>query len=265
MYHTAFEELSASGCSIYDGPYYEGDQLVGLRQIPEVGHRVGLRDGREFIFVRVPEADISQGAPVCIQLSDNAAFNTKLDVDAAESAGSLTIDIDTTGIDVEGAGAGIIVAGYFAGGKLTIPTGAAAGVYGIIQSEAGTGAVAITLTLDRPLKGAVTISSKAFLTRFDYHHATVYAAASPVVIGFAVNAFTASTNSRVEYGWIQVRGVGGVKIKTVTSIALGSSLVLGDSAGLILEAAHAAQPLATALTVAAQMTAGDVVPALIHV
>lgn len=266
MKHFAFEPLNAPGCDIYGGPFYDGDGIVDARRIPEVGHEVTLRDGRKFRFVRVKQTngDIAKGAPVCVNQEDSAAF-AKYAVTANAASGAETLQITTTSLDLTGAGAGIIAANFFAGGKIVINAGNGAGMYGILSHTAGTGSVGIILTLDRPLAGAVTTSHVVHLLSFDLFNCQKYTSNSPVVIGFAVNAFTAATNTREEYGWVQVAGVGAVKIKTVTSIALGSGLVLGDADGLILEAAHAKQPLAIALAVAANLTAADLCPAKILV
>jgi hypothetical protein len=254
-----------AGVGIFDGPFYSGDAYVGAGRIPSVGAKVELRDGRIFRFVRVKQTngDIAKGAPVCINQEDAAAVG-RYDITAAAAAASETLQLTTTSLDLTGAGAGIIAANFFAGGKIVIPTGAAAGVYGIKSHTAGTGSVGIILTLDRPLAGAATTSHDAWLLPFEDFNCQKYTTNSLVVKGFAVNAFTAATNTREEYGWIQTRGVGAVKIKTNTSIAIGSNLVLGDADGLILEAAHAKQVLASSLAIAAAITNADIVPAYIR-
>jgi hypothetical protein len=262
----AFESLTqAPAVDINLGPFYQGDQYTVNRLLPEVGHRYALRDGREFLFVRVKpiNGNIARGAPVCVSLQDNAAYNVKFAVTANVAAGNDKVRLTTTGVNFVGSGNGIVPEGFFNGGKIVIPSGNAAGVYGIKHSSAGTGSVGVLFTLTRVLPANITTSDSLFVTQFEFAQAQAYTAASPVVLGFAVHPFTATANSRFEYGYIQTKGVGAVKIKTKTSIAIGSGLSLGDADGLILEAAHATQPIAQSLVAAAQITDADIVPALI--
>lgn len=262
---TAFEELTAGGIAVYGGPYHDGDQYVSNRQAPGVGHKVCLRNGAEFVFVRVPTDDISLGAPVCIPTVGTVSYQSTTALQLQDTKeGSETIVIDSSEI-LAGSTGGIVPAGYFSGGNLVIAAGDAAGTYGIISHTAGTNSTNIVLTLDRPLTGD-TSSAEAFLTLYAVNNAGAYDSDNnKVVIGFAASAFTASTNSRVEYGWVQTAGIGGVKIKTVTNIAVGSDLSLGDGAGLILKASAGAPTLAESLVDAAEIAAGDIIPAVIKV
>lgn len=255
----AFEPVtSAPAIDLNAGPFHVNDQYMKNRLVPDVGHKYCLRDGREFLFVRT-KSNIALGAPVCVPA---AGTNVKIDVPAGAVSGSKELTLATLGIDF-GGGAGVLAEGHFVGGKVIVPSGTAAGVYGIKKSTAGTAAVNITVTLDRVLSGALAAGLDVFVTQFELANTAAYAAATPVVIGFAIHPFTGGTNSRYEYGYIQTKGIGGVKIKTNTSIAVGSNLVLGDAGGLILEAAHAKQPLAISQVAAANIANGDIVPALI--
>ena len=256
----AHEQLNPAGADI-NQLYYQGDEYVGTQRLPGVGQKVCTRDGSEFIFVRVPSSDISVGAPVCIPLSETNAFNIKFGVVSSVTAGTKEIQLDTTALVLSG-GAGVVPAGFFAGGKLVLPTGSGVGTYNIVSNTAGTASAGITVTLDRGLSGAVADTEDAFVTQYSFYNATGYSATENVIpIGFAVRAFTASTNSRVEYAWVQTKGIGGVKIKTNTGISAGSLLTLGDSAGLVVVSAATDQLLAKSLVATAEITNADVVPA----
>lgn len=248
-----FEELTATGINLYGGPYYDGSPEYAARMLPDVGHEAILRDGRKFRFVK-SSADIPVGGPVFVEDPVDS-----LDVASATSAGSVEVELDTSGVDLAGDGAGVVAQGFLAGGILVIQEGDSAGTYGIKASSAGTASVDVKVTLDRPLPAALTTSNDVFVVTNKYAKAK---SSGSVCIGFAVRAFTGSTNSREEYGWIQTGGIGSVRIETNTNIAAGASLKVGTT-GLVVPNAHTDEVVAISLAAAADITNNDVAPAKI--
>lgn len=130
-------------------------------------------------------------------------------VPAAVAAGSTTITVTN--------GTTTVTAAMMVGGRLTISTSDGIGQSFYVKAHTtGTSGAAITYTIDRPLKIALTTSSKVSVRKNPYNGVIINPATTSTggPVGFALYAMTASY-----YGWIQSGGDCAVRFDTGANTA----------------------------------------------
>lgn len=230
-------------------------------RLPGIGQIISFRDGRAYIWATT-EADLVAGAIVGM----NSA-NIVGDIEgglAAHSAGVTDVSLDVTGIDVLGAGSGVLTRDLLAGGYLGTTNADGEGyLYPIVSNTAdGTGDVA-TLTLNHGLRKAVTDADTDVQVLGPVYRKVVAATSSnaALALGIATEATTAGTASEEQGLWIQVAGIAMVQIKTTTSITRSKALMVGDGGGAVIATAGN-QVIGYAL--GTPSANGDFLPCMLH-
>jgi len=255
------EVMTPEPQNVFSGPWTETDRDLLYTQLPPVGTCVKARDGREFVFCRFQAnsgADVGIGeyvaSGITADVDGNDAFDVKVDTVGANAIGDTAVTIVTQGLDLEGAGAGIISKNFFAGGYLQI---AAQQQRLIVSSTAGTGSVDIILTLDEGLKAAALTGADAYVTRSLFNNVR-QGTADDLICGVSLVAVTPESNARAEYSWVQTKGIAGVKIGVVTSVVKGARLKPAAAGKAVVSAAVTDQNGGIAL--ATPSTADDLIP-----
>lgn len=185
----------------------------------ELGQLVLGKNGKAFRYALFGElgvvGDIYQSSAVDTQFTEMA-------IPASTAAGvrQLTITNGTTAV----------TAGQFRGGSVVIAVTPALGEeYTIVDHGTATNGSAWTVHLDRPLRTALTTSSKATVSRSPYSGIVKCPTTlTGTVVGVGIYPVASG-----EYGWIQVLGVAGVLSDNSTG-AVGSDVgVPGATAGAV--------------------------------
>lgn len=187
----------------------------------ELGQLVLGKNGKAFRYALFGElgvvGDIYQSSAVDTQFTEMAIPSA-----GAVAAGStkLTITNGTTAV----------TAGQFKGGSVVIAVTPALGEeYTIVDHGTATNGSAWTVYIDRPLRTALTTSSKATVSRSPYSGIVKCPTTlTGTVVGVCIYPVASG-----EYGWIQVLGVAGVLSDNSTG-AVGSDVgVPGATAGAV--------------------------------
>lgn len=225
-------EIFASG-SEYDAAIAETGTKFLEGRVPHLGQRMRYRDGREFVFCST-EADFVAGEMVAInQLIATESAN----IGVVTSAGSSTLQLDTTGVNF-GGGAGILAANKLAGGFIALTDDTGEGyLYKIKSHIAGTAAIQIIFTLYDPIKVAVGVNVDVCFVVNPFALVKEGTATSNI-IGSAMVPTTASTDGVVQYFWVQCKGPAiclgsgtvGVPIASAAAGAVADSVEAGSGA-----------------------------------
>lgn len=187
----------------------------------ELGQLVLGKNGKAFRYCLFGElgvvGDVYQSSAVDTQFTEMA-----IPAAGAVAAGAtkLTITNGTTAV----------TAGQFKGGSVVIAVTPALGEeYTIVDHGTATNGSAWTVYIDRPLRTALTTSSKATVSRSPYSGIVKCPTSlTGTVVGVGIYPVASG-----EYGWVQVLGVAGVLSDNSTG-AVGSDVgVPGATAGSV--------------------------------
>lgn len=165
------------------------------QQLP-LGVYAETNDGRGFRYVKAGAVALVPGKVQQSPAEDTTNYNPSGGLAVAASAiGATTVTLT---------GSLTIALNALAGGTLTVVVTPGLGqMYKILSNTAVSGATGCVITLEDPIRVALTTSSKVDLKANPYNGVIVVPATmTGAVVGVAVSAITASY-----YGWIQVKGV----------------------------------------------------------
>lgn len=152
-----------------------------------------------------------------LQTSVNDTTYANMTVAAASAAGATTLSITN--------GTATITSAQFAGGSLTIYTAGTIGVADEYTILGVTGTLttggALTVTIDRPLRAAVSTSATVNMKRSPWSGVIQFPASTQTGIPAGVAIYPIASG---EYGWIQTHGICGV-------LSDGSTNAVGSDVG----------------------------------
>lgn len=180
----------------------------------ELGAFGYTNDGRKFVYVKNNDTN----AMVAGELQQTAAEDTGdqgLTVAANAAIGASQVSLATA----------TVTANQYAGGYVVFTvTGTGIGLYYKIKSHPAATAATVVLTLEDPLKVAITTSTVADLVPNPYGAVLQNpTTASSAIAGIAMTAVPASY-----YAWLQVGGVGVVKADASGACTVGATLTASN-------------------------------------
>lgn len=214
----------------------------------QLGQLLFGANGKAFRYAYAGASNLVVG-----NMLQSPAIDTQFDDMAVPAAVAVNTSSDT-GITITN-GTTAVSAGDFVGGTLEISVTPGLGdEYTILDHGTATNGSSWTLYLDRPIRTALTTSSKATVRKSPYRGVIqAPTTLTGINVGLAITAITASN-----YGWIQTAGVGAV-LSDATTGAVGSALsnsgTVAGGAGVFVAGTgrsfigHALRALATGKTV----------------
>lgn len=198
----------------------------------ELGQLIEGPQGKAFRYVLAGASNLVVGNVLQSKAVDTQFSN--MTVASAVAAGATQITVTN--------GSTVTVADEFKYGSLTIYTAGTIPVaqeYTIVSNTAAAGAAAMTITVDRPFRAAVTTSATVNL-RWSPYYKVIQSPATTLTgscVGVAIYAIPAG-----EYGWVQTRGVCGA-LSDGSSILVGSPVAVpsGTAGAVILGATNLMQ------------------------
>lgn len=197
----------------------------------QLGRRVKFSDGREFVYV-ASDADLAAGDVLTMSLNSEALTAAKI---TATAAGTNTVTLaSTTGVALN----------EYAGGYLVITHANGKGYVYRIRSNTASNSGAVTVVLYDNIKVALTTSSVGVLINTLYED-MAQCGADGVALGVCVVPTTGATNSRIEYFWMQTKGV--ACVLRSGNIAVGDAIIPAASAAAKVDAHVSDQKFGVAL------------------
>lgn len=182
---------------------------------PEIGQLVFGSFGKAYRYVKAGATlvvgNLLQGPAVGTAEDDLAV--------AANTAAGLTTLVLTNGTTV-------VTGGEYVGGTAEVSVTPGLGdEYTIVASSAAASGAALTLTLDRPLRTALTAAASKVTIRRSPYNGVIQAPTTLTgpIVGVAIYAIASG-----EFGWIQTKGVAAV-LSDGTSITVANQQVCGGS------------------------------------
>lgn len=243
------ELVKNPGKSLYK-VYVTGEQDEKFGRMPEPGSTKLFSDGREFKFVS-SAVNVAAGQVV----SAPAA--------AAELAGKFTAGlVGDTEVVIEKAS---VTANQYADGYLVVTESSGQQTtYAIKSNTASDSSDEITVTLYECLNAAVAAADDCVLVPSQYKNVVIGTAASDGV-GVAVSTSTAATSGKVNYFWVQTKGIGSVKTGTAAALVAGVKMILGAAGVVEVQTGTGIQrEVGYVLDITAAVSDGDNVPAMLQ-
>lgn len=189
-------------------------------RLETIGHYRETPDGRGFRYAKVGAVATVAGKVYQSSALDATNFQPSggLGVSAAQAIGDTSVTISTSTT---------VTADILAGGYLSVCVTPGQGhLYKIKSNTATSGAAGLVITLEDPLRVALTTSSKVIVTPHPYSGIVIEPGTpTGVIIGVASHVVTAAY-----YGWVQTYGVASVLFtgtgaagKVVGSLSGGTS------------------------------------------
>lgn len=181
----------------------------------ELGQYIVGNQGKGYRYVLAGATTLVVGNVLQSQAVDTQFSNMAVNTAASAGATQLIITNGTT----------TVATNEFKYGSLTVYTAGTIPIaqeYNIMSNTSATNGAAMTVTLDRPLRAAVTTSATVNV-RWSPYYKVIQSPATTLTgetVGVAIYAINAG-----EYGWIQSRGVCGV-------LSDGSSMLVGSAAAV---------------------------------
>lgn len=212
--------------NVYDSPVLVTDAKYLESRVPYLG-QVAEIGPRRFRYVSTV-ATFAAGEVVAPR---TALVTETANTGYTTTAGDTSISLNTAGIDLFGAGAGVIAANELADGYLHIVSGAGLGyTYRIKSNPVATSAADITgVVLYDPIKVATAATSTFNITGNPWKKVIQGTAALPN-IGVSMVVTAASTEQGF---WIQTRGPGSILCATASGVTIGHGLEATASGSVI--------------------------------
>lgn len=198
-----------SAADLYTSTASPGDGL-------SLGQLAWGRGGKAFRYVLAGAANLVVG-----NVLQAPAINTQFDalavVTGAKGSTTLVVTNGTTAV----------TAGQFKEGNVVVNvTPQLAEEYTIVDHSTAANGAAWTLQLDRPIRTAMTTSTRVVARRSPYSGVlqSIATTITGAVVGVAIYPIVAS-----EYGWVQTKGVASV-LADSSSILVGSGVIGGSTA-----------------------------------
>lgn len=213
-------------------------------RMPAIGELAEFSDGRKFRFVSTA-VDVAAG-----QLVQAAAQSAELAGKfTAGSVGDYTVEVELASVS----------ANDYAGGTLVVTESSGMETsYHVKSNTASDSSNKIVLTLEEPLAAAVAAADDCILLKPKYEK-VLLGTATGVIVGVAIVASTAATDSKTNFMWVQVAGPGAVNVKTATSLTVGVCGMGGADGGIVV--ADGTKQFVCVCHNTAVVTAGDSVAA----
>ncbi len=210
-----------------DSKYLEG-------RVPPVGSKIETADGRCFRLCSFEAVHVA-GEMVAITTAQATEIAGAL---TAAAIGAIEVELDCTGIDILGAGSGVMTKDLLVGGYLMLTDDAGEGYsYPINGNSADDSDDKFTIDLAYPLKVAVTTDTDCIVVGSKYRKCSEGAQATKAIGSLCVPTTGASTSVEA-FAWVQTQGPAvclgagtvGVPIQTAASGAVADSAESGTGA-----------------------------------
>lgn len=196
-----------------------------------IGQYVEGNDGKGFRYAKAGASALVVGNVLQSSAYDSQFTNMSV-LEASAGDTQVTVTNGTT----------TVAEGEFVGGSFSIYTAGTIPVaqeYTILDHTTGTSGASLTVTLDRPLRAAMTTSAKVNMKRSPWSGVIQSPATTLTgsVAGVAIYAIPAG-----EYGWVQTKGVCAA-LSDGSSILVGSPIAVpsGTAGAVILGATNLMQ------------------------
>jgi len=174
----------------------------------KLGTKAETADGRVFRYVKAGATALVPGK--LYDAPATAANHSNIAVASAAAIGATTVTVTL--------GATAATANQYSEGYLVVNDATGEGyTYQIKSHPAADASASLVLTLEDPIKVALTTSSEVTLVHNQYNGVVIHATTEvSISVGAAVQAVTATY-----YGWLQTRGVCSLLCNATTGIGLG--------------------------------------------
>jgi len=222
----------ASGLPL-DAVILDTDTKFKEGRVPKVGTQIKTQDGRCFRLCSAAAVHVA-GEMVGVTTAQATEIAGAL---SAVSAGATEITLDCSGIDILGAGSGVMTKDLLAGGYLMLTDGAGEGYsYPIVGNTVDDSDDIFTIYLGEAIKVATSASTTDCIVVGSKYRKVIEGAVAISPIGCMMVPNTGASASVESFFWVQTKGAAcvlgagtvGVPLKSSTSGAVADSAEAGS-------------------------------------